>query len=46
MLAKDEIISSLQRCTEILQPVKSKRMKSAYVQLEDLLTKLKQLDSK
>ncbi|XP_042244216.1 origin recognition complex subunit 3 [Thunnus maccoyii] len=45
MLAKDELITLLQRCAEILQPVKSKRMKSAHVQLEDLLTKLKQLDT-
>ncbi|XP_053191596.1 origin recognition complex subunit 3 [Scomber japonicus] len=45
MLAKDELITSLQRCTEILQPVKSKRMKNACVQLDDLLTKLKQLDT-
>ncbi|CAK6956897.1 origin recognition complex subunit 3 [Scomber scombrus] len=45
MLAKDELITSLQRCIEILQPVKSKRMRNACVQLEDLLTKLKQLDT-
>ncbi|KAM7375937.1 hypothetical protein PAMP_005697 [Pampus punctatissimus] len=45
MFAKDELITLLQRCAEIMQPVKSKRMKSAYVQLEELLTKLKQLDT-
>ncbi|XP_054653030.1 origin recognition complex subunit 3 isoform X2 [Dunckerocampus dactyliophorus] len=45
MLAKDELIALLQRCAEILQPVKSKKMKSALVQLEDMITKLKQLDA-
>ncbi|XP_041667917.1 origin recognition complex subunit 3 [Cheilinus undulatus] len=44
MLAKDELIVLLQRCVEILQPVKSKKMKSARVQLEELLAKFKQLD--
>lgn len=46
MLAKDELITLLQRCAEILQLVKSKKMKNAVVQLKDLLTKFKQLDSK
>lgn len=46
MLAKDELIALLQRCVEILQPVKSKKMKAALVQLKDLLAKFKQLDSK
>ncbi|KAM9842621.1 origin recognition complex subunit 3 isoform 1-T1 [Aulostomus maculatus] len=45
MLAKDELITLLQRCAEIVGTVKSKRMKRALVQLEDLLTKLKQLDT-
>ncbi|XP_047467572.1 origin recognition complex subunit 3 isoform X2 [Mugil cephalus] len=45
MLAKDELIASLQRCLEILQPVKSKKMKKACVQLEELLAKFKQLDT-
>ncbi|XP_019712924.1 origin recognition complex subunit 3 isoform X2 [Hippocampus comes] len=44
MLAKDELIALLQKCTEILQPIKSKMMKSAFVQLEDMLNKFKQLD--
>ncbi|XP_070777217.1 origin recognition complex subunit 3 isoform X2 [Enoplosus armatus] len=44
MLAKDELIALLQRCAEILQPVKSKKMKNALVQLQDLLIKFKQLD--
>lgn len=45
MLAKDELISLLQKCAEILQAVKSKKMKRAFVQLEELLDKFKQLDS-
>uniref|UniRef100_A0A3Q2PFU9 Origin recognition complex subunit 3 n=1 Tax=Fundulus heteroclitus TaxID=8078 RepID=A0A3Q2PFU9_FUNHE len=44
MLAKDELISLLQKCAEVLQPVKSKQMKNARVQLEELLAKFKQLD--
>uniref|UniRef100_A0A4W6F4L6 Origin recognition complex subunit 3 n=1 Tax=Lates calcarifer TaxID=8187 RepID=A0A4W6F4L6_LATCA len=42
MLAKDELITLLQRCAETLQSVKSKKMKNALVQLEELLTKFKQ----
>ncbi|KAM8737396.1 origin recognition complex subunit 3 isoform 1-T1 [Acanthopagrus schlegelii] len=45
MLAKDELVALLQRCVEILQPVKSKKMKNAFLQLTDLLTKFKQLDT-
>ncbi|XP_059208629.1 origin recognition complex subunit 3 [Centropristis striata] len=45
MLAKDELISLLQRCADILQPAKSKKLKSACVQLEDMLAKFKQLDT-
>ncbi|XP_016890719.1 origin recognition complex subunit 3 isoform X2 [Cynoglossus semilaevis] len=45
MLAKDELISLLQKCAEILQAVKSKKMKRAFVQLEELLDKFKQLDT-
>uniref|UniRef100_A0A7N6BFP1 Origin recognition complex subunit 3 n=1 Tax=Anabas testudineus TaxID=64144 RepID=A0A7N6BFP1_ANATE len=45
MLAKDELITLLQRCAEILQPVKSKKIKEALVHLEELLAKLKQLDT-
>uniref|UniRef100_A0AAQ6A9D5 Origin recognition complex subunit 3 n=1 Tax=Amphiprion ocellaris TaxID=80972 RepID=A0AAQ6A9D5_AMPOC len=45
MLAKDDLIALLQRCGEILKPVKSKKMKSTAFQLEELLTKFKQLDS-
>lgn len=46
MLAKDELISLLQRCVEILEPSKSKKMKSALGHLTDLLAKFKQLDGK
>lgn len=45
MLAKDELIALLQRCAEIMRPVKSKKMKNALVQLEDLLAKFEQLDT-
>uniref|UniRef100_A0A3B5L0Q5 Origin recognition complex subunit 3 n=1 Tax=Xiphophorus couchianus TaxID=32473 RepID=A0A3B5L0Q5_9TELE len=34
MLAKDELISLLQKCAEVLQPVKSKKMKNALTLLE------------
>ncbi|XP_040055265.2 origin recognition complex subunit 3 isoform X2 [Gasterosteus aculeatus] len=44
MMAKDQLIGLLQRCEEILRPVKSKKMNRALVQLEDLLAKFKQLD--
>ncbi|XP_058472192.1 origin recognition complex subunit 3 isoform X1 [Solea solea] len=45
MLAKDELITLLQRCAENLQTVKSKKMNAAFVQLEELLAKFKQLDT-
>ncbi|KAM4543237.1 origin recognition complex subunit 3 [Odontesthes bonariensis] len=45
MLAKDELILLLQRCVDILQPVKSKKIKNALVQLEELLAKFKQLET-
>ncbi|XP_039993496.1 origin recognition complex subunit 3 isoform X2 [Xiphias gladius] len=45
MLAKEELITLLQRCAEILRPVKSKKMRDALVQLEELLAKFKQLDT-
>lgn len=46
MLAKDELISLLQRCLEILQQSKSKKIKNAHSQLAELLAKFKQLDGK
>lgn len=46
MLAKGELVSLLQKCVEILQLSKSKQMKNALVQLEELLARFKQLDSK
>nr|XP_019940133.1 PREDICTED: origin recognition complex subunit 3 isoform X2 [Paralichthys olivaceus] len=45
MLAKEELITLLQRCAEIVQLAKSKKMKMALIQLEELLTKFKQLDT-
>ncbi|XP_042356988.1 origin recognition complex subunit 3 [Plectropomus leopardus] len=45
MLAKDELITLLQKCVEILQSAKAKKMKAALVQLEDMLAKFKQLDT-
>ncbi|KAF3844934.1 hypothetical protein F7725_008097 [Dissostichus mawsoni] len=45
MLAKDELISLLKKCAEILQHSKSKNMKSALLQLEAMLAKFKQLDT-
>ncbi|XP_045918829.1 origin recognition complex subunit 3 [Micropterus dolomieu] len=45
MLAKDELIALLQRCAEIMRPVKSKKIRKALVQLEDLLAKFEQLDT-
>ncbi|XP_034419490.1 origin recognition complex subunit 3 [Cyclopterus lumpus] len=45
MLAKDQLIALLQRCEEILQAAKSKNIKMALVQLEDMLSKFKQLDT-
>lgn len=46
MLAKEELISLLQRCLEILQQSKSKKIKSALSQLTELLAKFKQCDGK
>ncbi|XP_074547777.1 origin recognition complex subunit 3 isoform X2 [Halichoeres trimaculatus] len=43
MLAKDELITLLQRCLEILQ-LESKKLKNAQDRLEELLEKFKQLD--
>uniref|UniRef100_A0A3Q3WLZ9 Origin recognition complex subunit 3 n=1 Tax=Mola mola TaxID=94237 RepID=A0A3Q3WLZ9_MOLML len=43
--SKDELIASLQRCVDILQLVKSKKMKKALVQLKELLAKFMQLDA-
>uniref|UniRef100_A0AAX7TXV4 Origin recognition complex subunit 3 n=1 Tax=Astatotilapia calliptera TaxID=8154 RepID=A0AAX7TXV4_ASTCA len=40
-----ELVSLLQKCVEILQLSKSKKMKNALVQLEELLARFKQLDT-
>ncbi|KAK5916875.1 hypothetical protein CgunFtcFv8_011814 [Champsocephalus gunnari] len=45
MMAKDELISLLKKCAEILQHSKSKNMKSALLLLEAMLAKFKQLDT-
>lgn len=45
MLAKGELVSLLQKCVEILQLSKSRKMKNALVQLEELVARFKQLDS-
>uniref|UniRef100_A0A667WW61 Origin recognition complex subunit 3 n=1 Tax=Myripristis murdjan TaxID=586833 RepID=A0A667WW61_9TELE len=37
MLARDELVASLQTCAEILKPVKAKKMRNVLDQLEDLL---------
>lgn len=44
MLAKDELLASLQKCVEELESVKSKEMKKALVQLRELLAKFQQMD--
>uniref|UniRef100_A0A669DSS3 Origin recognition complex subunit 3 n=1 Tax=Oreochromis niloticus TaxID=8128 RepID=A0A669DSS3_ORENI len=46
MLAKGEMVSLLQKCVEILQLSKSKKMKNALVQLEELLTLLEMNESR
>lgn len=46
MLAKDQLITLLQRCEDVLQLVSSKKMKNAHVQLKDLLSEFNRLDSK
>uniref|UniRef100_A0A8C7Z9J0 Origin recognition complex subunit 3 n=1 Tax=Oryzias sinensis TaxID=183150 RepID=A0A8C7Z9J0_9TELE len=45
MQAKDELVVSLRRCAEILRSVKSKTMKNACEQLEELLCRFQQLDA-
>uniref|UniRef100_A0A8C5GTQ5 Origin recognition complex subunit 3 n=1 Tax=Gouania willdenowi TaxID=441366 RepID=A0A8C5GTQ5_GOUWI len=46
MLAKDELITSLRKCSEILSSAKSKKMKKAFTELDELLAKFKHLDGK
>ncbi|KAM6973228.1 origin recognition complex subunit 3 [Aplochiton taeniatus] len=45
MVAKEELVTALQNCAEILTTCKSKKMKATLGQLEDLLGKFGQLDS-
>lgn len=44
MRAKDELVVLLQKCAEILRSVRSKKMKNALNQLEELLCRFQQLD--
>uniref|UniRef100_A0A3B5KQ74 Origin recognition complex subunit 3 n=1 Tax=Takifugu rubripes TaxID=31033 RepID=A0A3B5KQ74_TAKRU len=44
MLAKDELMASLQKCANSLESVKSKEMKKARVRLRELLAKFQQMD--
>ena len=46
MLAKDELVTALRKCAEILKPGKTKKTRAALVQLEELLAKFSLLDSK
>ncbi|XP_056152114.1 origin recognition complex subunit 3 [Lampris incognitus] len=45
MMAKEDLVSSLQRCAEILKSVTSKKMRSTLVELEDLLKEFKLLNT-
>ncbi|XP_027028389.1 origin recognition complex subunit 3 isoform X1 [Tachysurus fulvidraco] len=45
LLAKDELVTTLRKCVDILKSGKTKKMKSALDELEDYLVKFEQLDS-
>ncbi|XP_060735997.1 origin recognition complex subunit 3 isoform X1 [Tachysurus vachellii] len=45
LLAKDELVTTLRKCVDILKSGKTKKMKSALHELEDYLVKFEQLDS-
>ncbi|KAI4905465.1 hypothetical protein NFI96_028095 [Prochilodus magdalenae] len=45
LLAKDELVSALRKCADILKPGKTKKMKCALQQLEDYIARFEQLDS-
>ncbi|KAL7873046.1 hypothetical protein AOLI_G00121170 [Acnodon oligacanthus] len=45
LLAKDELVTALRKCADILKPGKTKKMKSALQQLEDYIIRFEQLDS-
>ncbi|KAL0969554.1 hypothetical protein UPYG_G00229040 [Umbra pygmaea] len=45
MMAKEELVSALQTCSNILKPGKTKKIKAALLQLQDLLDKFKKPDS-
>uniref|UniRef100_A0A8C8ICG6 Origin recognition complex subunit 3 n=1 Tax=Oncorhynchus tshawytscha TaxID=74940 RepID=A0A8C8ICG6_ONCTS len=44
MMAKDELTSALQKCAEILKSGKTKKMRAALLQLDNLLSKFDQPD--
>ncbi|KAJ0055986.1 hypothetical protein NL108_017215 [Boleophthalmus pectinirostris] len=44
MFSRDQLEAGVQRCLQVLDPEKSKRMKRAKVQLQDLLSRMKDLD--
>lgn len=45
MLAKDELFTALQTCSQILKPGKTKKMRAALVQLKEFLVRFEQLDN-
>lgn len=45
MLAKDELVTAIQKCAEILKPGKTQKTRAALVQIEELLAKFKLLDN-
>ncbi|XP_053488995.1 origin recognition complex subunit 3 [Ictalurus furcatus] len=45
LLAKDELVTTLRKCVDILKSGKTKNMRSALQQLDDYLVKFEQLDS-
>ncbi|KAJ8353317.1 hypothetical protein SKAU_G00208840 [Synaphobranchus kaupii] len=45
ILAKDDLLTDLQRCVEILRPGKTKELRDAHKQLQDLTDRFQQLDA-
>lgn len=45
LLAKDELVTTLRKCVDILKSGKTKKMSAALQQLEDYLIKFERLDS-
>ncbi|XP_030641015.1 origin recognition complex subunit 3 [Chanos chanos] len=44
MLAKDELVAALQKCTDVLEQCKAKKMKRASQQLKEYISKFEKLD--